>query len=66
MWRDIGLNDWLFDFDNDDERKAFPAAVLAIATEFAASKAKAAKGRDFVEQRQRHMVSVLKMVLSSG
>ena len=61
MWRDIGLGDWLF--DNDDERKAMPSAVLAMAKDFAAAKAKAAKGREFVEQRQRDMVSVLKMVL---
>jgi len=63
MWRDIGLGDWLFDFDNDDDRKAMPAAVLAMAKDFAASKAAAAKGREFVEQRQRNMVSVLKLVL---
>ena len=60
---DIGLSDWLFDFDNDDERKAFPAAVLAMAKDFATARAKAAKGREFVEQRQRDMVSALKMVL---
>jgi len=63
MWRDIGLGDWLFDFDNDDERKAMPAAVLAMAKDFAVAKAKAAKGREFVDERQRDMVSVLKMVL---
>ena len=64
MWRDIGLGDWLFDFDNEEEIKAMPTAVLAMAKEPAAAKAKAAKGREFVEQRQREMVAVLKKVLT--
>jgi polysaccharide pyruvyl transferase WcaK-like protein len=29
MWRDIGLGDWLFDFDNDEEIKGLVPAVLA-------------------------------------
>lgn len=48
MWRDIGLGDWLFDFDKEDEVKRLVPAVLAIAKDPAAAKAKAAKGRDFV------------------
>ncbi len=60
MWRDIGLGDWLFDFDNEEEVKAMPAVVLAMAKDPAAAKAKAAKGREFVEQRQREMVAVLR------
>ena len=60
MWRDIGLGEWLFDFDNDEERSAMPAAVLAMAKEGAAAKAKAAKGRAFVEGRQREMTTVLR------
>ncbi len=64
MWRDIGLADWLFDFDNDEERKAMPAAVLAMAKDHAAAKAKAAKGREFVHQRQQEMTTVLKRQLA--
>lgn len=52
MWRDIGLGDWLFDFDNEAEVKAMPAAVLAMAQDPAAAKAKAAKAREFVRRRQ--------------
>jgi hypothetical protein len=28
MWQDIGLGDWLFDFDQADDRERFPAAAL--------------------------------------
>jgi hypothetical protein len=59
MWRDIGLGDWLFDFDKEEERAALPAAVLAMAKDPAAAKAKAAKAREFVESRQREMTRVL-------
>ncbi len=64
MWRDIGLGDWLFDFDNEAEIAAMPAAVLTMAKDPGAAKAKAAKGREFVEQRQREMVAVLKSELT--
>ena len=60
MWRDIGLGDWLFDFDNDDVLKSMPNAVLAMAKDPEGSKAKAAKAKAFVEQRQRTMVAALK------
>ncbi|MFM6131324.1 MAG: polysaccharide pyruvyl transferase family protein [Sphaerospermopsis kisseleviana] len=63
MWRDIGLGEWLFDFDIEAEVKAMPAAVLAMAKDPAAAKAKAAKGREFVQQRQRETMAVLKKEL---
>ena len=64
MWRDIGLGDWLFDFDNKAEIAAMPSAVLTMAKDPVAAKAKAARGREFVEKRQREMVAVLKNELS--
>ena len=63
MWRDIGLGDWLFDFDNEVEWKAMPAAVLAMAKDPAAAKEKAAKGHEFVLRRQRDMIAVLRSVV---
>jgi polysaccharide pyruvyl transferase WcaK-like protein len=59
MWRDIGLGDWLFDLDSEDELQRVAPAVLAMAKDPAAAKAKAAKAREFVEQRQRQMVAAL-------
>jgi polysaccharide pyruvyl transferase WcaK-like protein len=64
MWRDIGLGEWLFDFDKEEDVMALPAAVLAVAQDPAAAKVKAAKGRAFVEQRQREMVATLRLETS--
>ena len=63
MWRDIGLGDWLFDFDNEEELQAMPATVLAMAKNPDAAKAKAAVGRKIVEQRHRDMVAVMRRVM---
>lgn len=59
MWRDIGLGDWLFDFDQEADIARYVPAVLAMAKNPAAAKAKAAKARKFVEQRQRATMQVL-------
>jgi polysaccharide pyruvyl transferase WcaK-like protein len=64
MWRDIGLGDWLFDFDNAADVKRMPAVVLALAKDPAAAKEKAAKARQFVEQRQRETMEILKQQLA--
>jgi polysaccharide pyruvyl transferase WcaK-like protein len=65
MWRDIGLNDWLFDLDKEDELARVAATVLAMAKNPVAAKAKAAKALEFVEQRQRAMCAALKKHLLS-
>lgn len=63
MWRDIGLNDWLFDFDQEADLARLTPAVLAMAKNPAAARAKAAKARKFVEKRQRETMQVLKREL---
>ena len=65
MWRDIGLGDWLFNFDNEDDMQAMPATVLAMAKNPTAAKAKASAGRKFVEQRQQDMAAVLRQSTSA-
>jgi hypothetical protein len=60
MWRDIGLGDWLFDLDNDQDIQRLPAAVLAMAKDPVAAKRKAAQARSFVEQRQRATMTELR------
>jgi len=65
MWRDIGLGDWLFDLDAEDEVKRVVPAVLAMAKDPAAAKAKAAKAREFVRQRQRETMAVVKKTLGA-
>jgi hypothetical protein len=59
MWRDIGVGDWLFDFDDDAERKKLLPAVLAMVKDPAAAKQKVAKAQAFVRRRQRETMQVL-------
>lgn len=59
MWRDIGLGDWLFDFDREADIARYAPAVLAMAKDPAAARAKADKARRFVERRQRETTQVL-------
>jgi polysaccharide pyruvyl transferase WcaK-like protein len=63
MWRDIGLRDWLFDLDKEDELQRVAPTVLAMAKDPGAAKAKAAKAREFVQERQRETMSILKKSL---
>ena len=63
MWRDIGLKDWLFDFEQETDVQQMPAAVLAMAKDPAAAKAKAAKAREFVQQRQKETMAALRRQL---
>ena len=60
MWRDIGLGDWLFDLDREDDHKRIVPAVLAMATDPAAAKAKVADAQATVQRRQRETMAVLK------
>lgn len=60
MWRDIGLDDWLFDFDEDKDLDRLTPAVLANLRDPAAAKAKAAKARAFVQQKQAETMAIVK------
>ncbi len=63
MWRDIGLGDWLFDFDKDEDCHRLPETVLALAKDPAAARVKAAKAQAFVQQRQRETMQFVKQSL---
>ena len=65
MWQDIGLGDWLFDLDKEDELKRVAPAVLAMAQDPAAARAKAAKGLAVVKQRQAQTMAVVKKNLGA-
>jgi len=60
MWRDIGLNEWLFDLDDEAQIPGIVPAILAMAKEPAAAKLKAAKARDYVLKRQKESMAVVK------
>lgn len=59
MWQDIGLEDWLFDLDDEDQSAKIPDAVVAMASDFVAAKAKTEAARQFVQKRQRETMQVL-------
>jgi polysaccharide pyruvyl transferase WcaK-like protein len=60
MWRDIGLGDWLFDLDKEEETKRIVPAVLALAKDPARARSQALKAREFVQRRQRETMEVLR------
>ncbi|MEZ6130269.1 MAG: polysaccharide pyruvyl transferase family protein [Planctomycetaceae bacterium] len=64
MWRDIGLGDWLFDLDITAEAARMPDAVITMATDPAAARAKTQTARKFVQQRQRETMNILNQQLS--
>ena len=62
--RHLGLNDWLFDLDKESDIARIVPTVLELAKNPEAAKAKAAKAKAFVEQRQRD--TMLQVAKSAG
>jgi len=63
MWRDIGLGDWLFDMDDPGDVANITPTVLSLANDPARARARAAKAREFVVEKQRETMAVLKTSL---
>jgi hypothetical protein len=63
MWRDIGLGDWLFDLDAETDGSNIARALLAIADDPAAARAKVRKAMEFVRRRQGETMGVLRKAL---
>lgn len=66
MWRDIGLDEWLFTMDDEQRIEQIPATVLEIAKNPAAAKAKAEAARQVVLQRQQQQFATLKKSLHAA
>jgi polysaccharide pyruvyl transferase WcaK-like protein len=64
MWRDIGLSDWLFDFDIAADRARLVPTVMQLAQDPAAARAKVAAARQRVETYQRETMGLLGVELS--
>ena len=60
MWRDIGLGEWLFDFDRADDRGRLTPAVLEMLREPAAARARVAKAQRVVRKRQAETMAVVR------
>lgn len=65
MWRDIGLGDWLFDFDNEDDLHRLEPQVLSVLRDPAATQAKVAGARALVQRRQAETMAILKRLLET-
>ena len=63
MWRDIGLGEWLFNMDEESEIPGVVPAVLAMAKDPAAAKAKAMKARDRVQKLQAGSMATVRRCL---
>ncbi|MGW8315328.1 MAG: hypothetical protein ACWGNV_06990, partial [Bacteroidales bacterium] len=63
MWKDIGLESWLFDHDSPGDREKIVPAVLDIAKNPNVARQKALTAKSFVENRQKETMDVLKEVL---
>lgn len=59
MWQDIGLGDWLFDLDDEAQVQRIVPTILALATDPATAKIKAAQARAGVEQYQRDTMTTV-------
>ncbi len=60
MWRDIGLGDWLFDFDNEEELQKFAPKVLEMAKNPTQFKKMAQAAQKRVIEFQKNTMSFLK------
>jgi polysaccharide pyruvyl transferase WcaK-like protein len=59
MWKDIGLGDWLFDLDREEEIERVAPAVLELARNPAGGRLKADKALELVRQRQARMLQAV-------
>lgn len=64
MWRDIGLDEWLFTMDDEARVARIPETVLAIAQDPAAAKARAEKARQIVLAKQKEQFTTLRNALA--
>jgi hypothetical protein len=63
MWRDIGLGDWLFDFDQEADLRRLVPAVLALAGDPAAARDRVARAQAIVRRRQVATMAVVRRSL---
>ena len=66
MWRDIGLDDWLFDLDKAEDHSRIVPAVLAMAMDQDGARKKAAAARNFVEKCQQETMSQVRNSLAES
>lgn len=63
MWRDIGLDEWLFDMDNEEEVVQVAPAIFELASNPIEAKEKVAEAQAYVQKLQREMTYTLRAEL---
>ncbi len=63
MWKTIGLDSWLFDFDCEADIERYVPTVLDVAMHPEESRQIAGKARAFVNERQRETMEVIKRIV---
>lgn len=63
MWRDIGLGDWLFDFDLSDDKIRYPHAVVEMVTQRRRSSELVKKAQAIVKKHQSATMTTLQKSL---
>jgi hypothetical protein len=59
MWRDIGLGEWLFDMDVEEDVEKIGKSVVALAQDPLTAKRKVAGAKERVQQRQRETMAIV-------
>lgn len=60
MWQDIELNQWLFDFDDEEQRRRYPATVVEMARDLPHAKSTAESARKRVLSSQQQTMAVVR------
>lgn len=63
MWRDLGLDEWLFTMDESASLARLPATVLALANDPEAARAKTERARQLVLAKQKEQFGTLRQAL---
>ncbi|MCA9258150.1 MAG: polysaccharide pyruvyl transferase family protein [Planctomycetales bacterium] len=63
MWKDIGLEEWLFDMDRPEDVAKFVPTVMSLVSDRPAALAKAERARDWVAKRQGETMATLRAEL---
>ncbi|NBS05613.1 MAG: polysaccharide pyruvyl transferase family protein, partial [Verrucomicrobia bacterium] len=63
MWKDIGLSEWLFDLDDETQLAGIVPAVLAMAKDPIAAKAKVSKAQAILRERQSSALARVRLAV---
>ena len=66
MWKDIGLGDWLFDFDKEEDINRFVPTVLFMAKNPGKAREKAATAKKFVTKKMKQSMKVVEKASRCG